>query len=126
MVEVLPDVAPGLIERLLGLLLRVKSVPVLGASQKPLQPARNGSAARNSPAHLVCPIPAPWGLALSPDSTVLISNPPVPMPIHWYRFPAWSEARGLHGANRPWPAYTSRVSPGGQSCRARARSRLQN
>jgi hypothetical protein len=57
-VEVLPDVAPGLIERLVGLPLREKLVPVLGALQKPLQPARSGRAARISPAHLACLIPA--------------------------------------------------------------------
>jgi hypothetical protein len=65
MLEVLPDVAPGLMERLLGLLEREKLVPVLGACQKSPHPARKGRTIRNSPAHLerliVAPIPAPVG-----------------------------------------------------------------
>ena len=78
MVEVLPDVAPGLTERLLGLLEREKLVLLpLGACQKSPHPARSGRAARKSPAHLACLIlarliAAPRGLDCGPDS---------PMPI---------------------------------------------
>jgi hypothetical protein len=85
-VEVLPEVAPGLIGRLLGLLESEKLEP-LGALQKPLHPVRNGMTARKSPAHLACHIvarlipacliptrpiaariPAPGGLVYGPCS----------------------------------------------------------
>jgi hypothetical protein len=77
--EVLPEVAPGLIERLLGLPESEKLVPVLGASQNPLHPARSGRTARKSPAHLACLtlarlIAAPRGLVCGPIS-------PVPIPL---------------------------------------------
>jgi hypothetical protein len=79
MVEVLPDVAPGLTVRLLGLLVREKFVVVLplGACQKSPHPAINGRTARKSPAHfarlilarlmLACVITAPRGLDGGPD-----------------------------------------------------------
>jgi hypothetical protein len=61
MVEVLPEVAPGLTE-MLPLLLRLKSVlplPPPGACQKSPHPARSGAAANNSLAHVPIFISAP-------------------------------------------------------------------
>jgi hypothetical protein len=78
MVEVLPDVAPGLME-MLPPLEREKLVPLLGASQKPLHPARSGRTTRKNPAHLAFLIlsrliAAPRGLDCGPDSPVAIAN----------------------------------------------------
>jgi len=85
-VEVLPEVEPGLKDRLMGLLESEKLLPVLGASQKPLHPARSGSAARKIPAHLAYPILArfitsPWGRIVArthPSRLPLLK----PMTIH--------------------------------------------
>jgi hypothetical protein len=88
MVDVLPEVAPELMERLLGLPESEKLVPVVGASQKPLHPARNGRTARKSPAQLAClmlaclllariiaaRIPSPEGLDRGPDSLMPIGG----------------------------------------------------
>jgi hypothetical protein len=87
MVEVLPEVAPGLTV-MLPLLVKVKLVLLpLGACQKSPQPARNGRTARKTPAHLALvilarPIPArlilarliaaPRGLDCGPDSSAPI------------------------------------------------------
>jgi hypothetical protein len=58
MVEVLPVVAAGLTE-MFPLLVRVKLVLVLGASQKPAHPARIGVARSNSRAHFPIFIASP-------------------------------------------------------------------
>jgi hypothetical protein len=59
MVEVLPDVAPGVKLMLLGLLERVKLVLPAGASQKPEHPASSGVAINSSRAQYPIFIAAP-------------------------------------------------------------------
>jgi hypothetical protein len=57
-VEVLPDVAPGLLTVMVPLLERVKSEEPIGF-QKPLQPARSSGAASANPVHFFNLIAAP-------------------------------------------------------------------
>jgi hypothetical protein len=58
-VDVLPDVAPGLLTVMVALFVRLKSEEPVGASQNPLQPASSSGAASANPNHFFNPIAAP-------------------------------------------------------------------